>query len=130
MEEKKFINDMSSEKATVSARINKFVYEQYKENEIPVSLVIETSLVHFLKLNDEEKIKFINENNVEKVSASELHQMYISWTELLKEYMKKMAIPSSVMASLFTNGAIGAISIAASFLLISNEKKSNDTSRK
>ena len=50
------------DKTTVSARVNSYVVDMYKESEIPISMVIESGLVHFMKLDDEEKIKFISQN--------------------------------------------------------------------
>jgi len=110
------ILEASNEKATVSARVNKYVVEKYKSADIPISLVIETSLINFMKLSDQEKIKFINENIPEKVNTSDLMIPKKKWDSLLKDYLIKLKIPNSVMTSLFMGTAIGAITLIGGLL--------------
>jgi len=116
MNENKSLLDISKEKSSVSARVNKHIVDIYKEKEIPLSLVIETSLVNFLRLTDKEKMKFLSENIPENVYVEDLKIPKVKWEELLKGYLKRMTIPASVMNGLFTGLALGAIAIIGGIL--------------
>lgn len=116
MSDRKNLIDISKEKSSVSARVNKHVVDIYKDKEIPISLVIETSLVNFLRLTDKEKMKFLSENIPEKVYVDDLKIPKVKWEDLLRGYLKRMTIPASVMNGLFTGLALGAITIIGGLL--------------
>jgi late competence protein required for DNA uptake (superfamily II DNA/RNA helicase) len=116
MEENKSLLELSKEKVTVSARVNKHVAEIYKNKKIPVSLVIEMSLIHFMKLSDKEKIKFISDNLPETVHERDLSIPKLEWNVMLKQVLKKTTIPSTVVNGLFKGLAIGAITVIAGIL--------------
>jgi hypothetical protein len=105
-----------TEKTTVSARVNNYLIEQYKDCQIPVSLAIECSLINFMKLNDIEKIKFLSSNLPDKVKVSELKKPKKVWKELLNDYVKKLSIPSALSAGLISGVSIGAIALIGGLL--------------
>lgn len=123
------ISEKGNEKSSVSARVNKQIYEIYKESEIPISLIIETSLIHFLKLSDEERITFISENLADNVKFEDIKIPKMKWSNLLAEYIKKLNIPDSVSASLLTGVSLGAITVLGGVIgkvgsnIFSNNKK-------
>lgn len=128
MDTEKNLIDISKEKSSVSARVNKYIVDIYKDKEIPISFVIEASLINFLKLTDKEKIKFLSENIPEKVKVSDLKTPKMKWADLLKSYLKNMTLPTSVTNGLLSGLAVGAISIIGSFMssIESNETKNKN----
>jgi hypothetical protein len=55
-----------------SIRINEKVAEVCKDTGLHMNNIVENALVHFCRLNDEEKIKLLVENNPDKIETSEL----------------------------------------------------------
>lgn len=117
--------EVGKEKTTVSARVNSYLVEQYKEKEIPVSVIIETSLVYFMKLDEREKIKFISSNLPENTTVDELNIPNQKWSDLIKNYLSKISIPSSIAGGLLSGVAVGAVALIGSFLKAVDDKNSD-----
>lgn len=128
MEENNLL-EANREKSTVSARVNKLVVDKYKENEIPVSLVIESSLIHFMKLPDKDKIRFISENLPENSYESELKEPKRKWNDLLRDYFERFNVPNSVTKNLLTGVAVGAVALIGG-ILASSLLKDEDNERR
>lgn len=110
------IAEKGTEKTTVSARVNKQVYNMYKEKDIPLSLVIESGLIYFMTLNNNDKIRFISQNMPEKVRMDKINVPNVKWESLLKDYFKKLTIPDSVTSGLLTGVCVGAVALIGSLL--------------
>lgn len=80
------INEVDKEEINIGARANKHLVDLLKEADIPVSEVIKSSLVHFLTLPDQEKVLFIQNNDIN----SEKQVMYPTklWCALKQLYGK------------------------------------------
>lgn len=111
-----------TDKTTISARVNSYIIEQYKESEIPISLVVESSLIHFMRLKDAEKIKFISENLAEKVKVGEIKKPQRVWKDMLNDYFKKLAVPDSITSALFSGLCIGAVALIGGMLTTLGDK--------
>lgn len=110
------ITEMTDKKSTISTRVNDYVLEQYRTSEVPLSSVVEASLVNFLKLNDIEKIKFIADNTPDNVDVSALAKNNMKWTDMLNKYTKNMGLPQNLLSTIFSGSAMGAVMlIAAAF---------------
>lgn len=119
-----------TEKTSVSARVNSYIFEMYKERDIPISMVIETSLINFMKLSDEDKIKFISHNIPDSVKIKELDKSKESWKGLLNCYLENLSIPPSIANSLFTGLGVGAVALIGGFLTALDKNKIKDKSDK
>lgn len=106
------ISVLTNEKQMVSARINKIVYDEYKKSGIPISTVIEAGLIHFLKLENDEKVKFISRNVPETVEISDFKPIKKSWHKFVADYLVILGIPLVAATSL----AIGPFTSIASLL--------------
>jgi len=111
------ITQKNEEKQTVSARVNSHIVEMYKSSGIPLSLVIENSLVNFLKLSEEEKIRFLSENMPGEITTEKLKPLSKNWKELLADYLAKYKIPPSVAPKLLSGLCVGAISVIGAVLV-------------
>lgn len=108
---------ITEEKQTISARVNSHVVDMYKKSGIPLTLVIENSLIYFLRLSEEEKIKFLSQNMPDAVNASELKPLSKSWKDLFSDYFTKMNIPSTVSTKLLSGIGVGAVALIGSLIL-------------
>lgn len=123
--EMKLLSDIN-DKSSVSARVNSFIAEQYRESEIPISLVIESSLIYFMKLSDADKIKFISGNLPEKVRVDEIKVPRKKWKDMLADYFKKLSVPSSVTTGLFAGISVGAVAVLGGILSTLGDKLIDD----
>jgi predicted PolB exonuclease-like 3'-5' exonuclease len=114
------------DKTTVSARVNSYVVDMYKESEIPISMVIESGLVHFMKLDDEEKIKFISQNLIDNVKVKELKKPKNSWKNMLEKNLKDFSIPVTLISSLIAGVGVAAVATIGGFLTTLDKKKLTD----
>jgi predicted PolB exonuclease-like 3'-5' exonuclease len=114
------------DKTTVSARVNSYVVDMYKESEIPISMVIESGLVHFMKLDDEEKIKFISQNLIDNVKIKELKKPKNSWKNMLEKNLKDFSIPVTLISSLIAGVGMAAVATIGGFLTTLDKKNSTD----
>ena len=117
----KTIDQVTDGKQTVSARVNSHIVDIYKADGIPLSLVIENSLVSFLRLPEPEKIKFLSQNMPEEVKADELKPISKNWKELFSDYLAKANVPSSVSTKLLSGLCIGAVGLVGGLLLAFGE---------
>lgn len=108
---------VTEEKQTVSARVNSHVVEIYKKNEIPLTLVIENSLIYFLRLSEEEKIKFLSQNMPDSINTTELKPLSKNWRDMFIDYFTKMNIPSTVSTKLLSGIGVGAVALIGSLIL-------------
>lgn len=120
------ISKVTDDKQTVSARVNSHVIDIYKANGIPVSLVIENSLISFLRLSEHEKIKFLSQNMPDVVVVDELKPISKSWKELFKDYLAQMNVPSYVAAKLLSGLCIGAVGLIGGLLMSYGDKLLKD----
>jgi len=114
------------DKTTVSARVNSYVVDMYKESEIPISMVIESGLVHFMKLDDEEKIKFISQNLIDNVKVKELKKPKNLWKNMLEKNLKDFSIPVTLISSLIAGVGVAAVATIGGFLTTLDKKNSTD----
>jgi hypothetical protein len=117
VEQNKTIAQMTDEKQTVSARVNSHVVEMYKRNNIPLSLVIENSLVSFLTLSEQEKLRFLSQNMPESVKLVELKPLSKNWKELLSDYLFKIKVPASIAPKLLSGLCVGAVGLVGGVIL-------------
>lgn len=78
----------SSDKVIVSARLSAIVVTALKNINVPVSDVIAAGVLHFLLLDDFDKVKFLIQNNEDVVDLSDLEHQYHNsknWPELVAE---------------------------------------------
>jgi len=78
----------SSDKVIVSARLSATVVTALKNINVPVSDVIAAGVLHFLLLDDFDKVKFLIQNNEDVVNLSHLEHQYHNpknWPELVAE---------------------------------------------
>lgn len=120
-----YLSDVT-EKTTVSARVNSTVIGMYKESEIPISLVIESSLISFMKLEDEDKLKFLSENISDNVKITDLKRPNDDWKKLLSKYLAPLSLTTAVSASLLAGTAIGAVSLIGGMLSVVGSLKNLD----
>lgn len=78
----------SNEKVIVSARLSTAVVTALKNMNVPVSDVITSGVLHFLLLDDFDKVKFLIQNNEDVVDMSHLAHQYdnpIKWQEIVAD---------------------------------------------
>lgn len=80
------ITDIETEKTHVGARINKHLVQLLKEAEIPVSDVIESSLIYFLTLSDADKVKFIDNYNLQSARVEDINFPKAMWSDLKEQH--------------------------------------------
>lgn len=114
------VTDITDKKITVSVRANEHIINELKQNEIPLSSVVEASIINFLKMGELDRIRFIAENIPENVEVSSLKKLEGNWVDILRKYTNNMGLPQSVLASMFTGAAIGAVTLIAAAINISN----------
>lgn len=66
------INEKFREKSVHSIRINDKLVEITKKTGLPLSNIIESCLINFLSLDDDDKIRLLAENNSDKVDVSQI----------------------------------------------------------
>lgn len=114
------ITDITDKKITISVRANEHIINELKQNEIPLSTVVEASIISFLKMGELERIRFLAENIPENVEVSSLKKLDGKWTDILKKYTNNMGLPQSVLTTIFTGAAVGAVTLIAAAFNISN----------
>lgn len=114
------VTDITDKKITVSVRANEYIINELKQNEVPLSSVVEASIINFLKMGELDRIRFIAENIPENVEVSSLKKLEGKWTDILRKYTNNMGLPQSVLTSMFTGAAIGAVTLIAAAINISN----------
>jgi len=113
------ITEITHKKVTISVRANEHVVETFKESEIPLSLVVEASMINFLKMGEVDKIRFLAANLPKNVETSSFKKIDGKWADVLKKYTKNMDLPQNVMTSIFAGAAIGAVTLIAAAFNIS-----------
>lgn len=83
---------VTSEKATISARINATAVKALKDLKVPLSDVIEAGVFHFLLLDDFAKVKFLIQNNEDVVNLKQLEAAYHGkrrpWPDVVRDALK------------------------------------------
>jgi hypothetical protein len=113
------ISDISNEKQMVSARVNKYILDQYKKAEMPVTTVIESSLINFLRLTDAQKMKFLADNLPDAVEKEDIKPVSKKWSETLLKFLEEMNIPGTTAKSIIASSAVAAVAIIGGALLSS-----------
>lgn len=113
----KTLASITDEKQTISARVNSHVVDIYKQSGIPLTLVIENSLIYFLRLSEEEKIKFLSQNMPDVIKPAELKPLSKNWKDLFSDYFTKMNIPITISTKLLSGIGIGAVALIGSLIL-------------
>ena len=116
-DEENTVAQMTEDKQTISARVNGYVIEMYKHSGIPLSMVIENSLINFLRLSEQDKIKFLSQNMPDNVKVSELKPLSKDWKELLSDYLVKIKVPPSVAPKLLSGLCAGAVGVIGGVLI-------------
>lgn len=75
------------EKTIVSARVNSTAVAILKQNEIPVSDVIEAGIIHFLYLDDQDKVAFLLKNNSDVMNIDDFKAPHALWSECIKQVL-------------------------------------------
>ena len=75
------ISEKYPENSGHSIRINKHLIQMCNSTGLPLSNIIESCLVNFCKMSDENRIKFLVENNIEKVDSSCLIEPKFNYAE-------------------------------------------------
>ena len=128
------ISAETTEKQTISARVNKLIYDEYKKSEVPISTVVEAGLIYFLKLDEDEKMKYITQNLPETVEKEELKTLKEPWNIFLTDMLKKAGIPGAIastmalgsfasLATLFTSGFLLARTINKTRKTVKNKEE-------
>lgn len=81
-------SDITDGKATVSARVSSVAVGILKEHEIPISDVIEGGIIHFLCLDDIDKVAYLLKNNSDVADKSDYKIPHASWPECIKEVLE------------------------------------------
>jgi len=79
------ITDIETETTHVGARINKHLVQLLKEAEIPISDVIESSLIYFLSLSDQEKVDVVNRFNLESATIERIQFPKFMWSSMKEQ---------------------------------------------
>lgn len=77
-------NTMSDGKTSISARVNSTAVLILKNNEIPISDVVEAGILHFLSLDDHDKVAFLLKNNIEVTDSNDYKVPLTKWTECIR----------------------------------------------
>ena len=120
-EKEKTLTQLTDTKQTVSARVNSHIVEMYKDSGIPLTLVIENSLISFLKRSDQGKIEFLSNNMPDKVKVSELNPLSKNWKDLLTDSLKKVNIPPTSVAPLLSGLCVGAVALIGGLIFTLGE---------
>lgn len=77
---------------SVGARIPSYIYYLLKPKagadfDFPISDIIISSLIHFLKLKDEDKLKFMHDNSMEGTKVKELNDIEKGFNYFLEEFL-------------------------------------------
>ena len=120
-EKEKTLTQLTDTKQTVSARVNSHIVEMYKDSGIPLTLVIENSLISFLKRSDQGKIEFLSKNMPDKVKVSELNPLSKNWKDLLTDSLKKVNIPPTSVAPLLSGLCVGAVALIGGLIFTLGE---------
>jgi hypothetical protein len=83
------INEEFLDRSVHSVRINDHLIECAKKTGIPISNIIEAGLPHFVTLSDEERIKYLVENDPDKVDPSQIQEPRYNYAEKAIEKAKE-----------------------------------------
>jgi tetratricopeptide (TPR) repeat protein len=78
---------ISDGKITVSARVSSAAVGILKEHEIPISDVIEAGIIHFLGLDDIDKVAYLLKNNSDVADKDDYKIPHATWPECIKEVL-------------------------------------------
>ncbi len=78
-------NVIEKKDKNVGARVNQHLIGLLKEADIPISEVFKSALIYFFTLDDDEKIRFIENNDINNIS-SELKYPKLTWGAMKKKY--------------------------------------------
>lgn len=86
----------TNDKIVVSARVNAAAVSLLKNMEVPLSHVIEAGIIHFLLLDDFNKVKFLIQNNEEVTLKKVVQSGRVTNTKVWPEMVKELLTLGSV----------------------------------
>lgn len=71
-------------RTSISARINATAVSILKNNEIPISDVVEAGILHFLSLDDHDKVAFLLKNNMDVADSNDFKVPLTAWPDCVR----------------------------------------------
>lgn len=71
-------------RTSISARINATAVSILKNNEIPISEVVEAGILYFLSLNDHDKVAFLLKNNMDVADSNDFKVPLATWPDCVR----------------------------------------------
>lgn len=99
------LSELSKEKKLTSIKINNVVLKQFKKLEIPLSIVVEASLIQFLKLSSKQQILFLDDNSLKKTEMKDIKKQ-----KKLKQEINEMISALGIVAYIPLITSIGILS--------------------
>jgi len=125
------VTEKNDKKITVSVRVNEYIIEKYRESEIPLSTVVEASMINFLKMEELDKIRFLADNIPENVETSSFKIFEGKWTDMIHKYITDMGLTQTVFSSVLKSASsIGAITLIGAALNLSSKFIENGKMRR
>ena len=81
-------SEITDGKITVSARVSSVAVGILKEHEIPISDVIEAGIIHFLCLDEVDKVAYFLKNNSDVTDKSDYKIPHAAWPECIREALE------------------------------------------
>lgn len=93
---------------SISSRITGYIHYHYKNKDLkgndidylPITSVVEAGMIYFLKLSQEERVKFIATNSAKNVKISELNVEKETFCDYLENILLKKGITQTVLDKL------------------------------
>lgn len=110
--------EISKKKRLTSININNVLMNEFKQLGIPLSIVVEASLIYFLKLNVDKKILFLDNNSIKKTDIKEIRNQ-----KKLKKEINKSIVALGICSSIPLLSSIGILAkiISATASAISDD---------
>jgi tetratricopeptide (TPR) repeat protein len=80
-------SEASDERVTVSARVSGTAVSILKQYDIPISDVIETGIIHFLCLDDVDKVAYFLKNSFDVIDCTDLNVPHAAWPECIRDVL-------------------------------------------
>ncbi len=114
------IEDEVFERKTLTCRVNAALVDILKGSETPLTPLMESLLVYYLTLDDEEKLKMIANNAVDQMGMSDLRSP-INFSDMVIEKGEEFGIPGNVLKVLSMKGRINVVGKVLSYVKRKNE---------
>ncbi|HWR45496.1 tetratricopeptide repeat protein [Sporomusa sp.] len=83
--------EASDERVTVSARVSGAAVSILKQYDIPISDVIEAGIIHFLCLDDVDKVAYFLKNSCDVIDSTDLRVPHAAWAECIRDVLNLSA---------------------------------------